>query len=162
MREKDILSHALKNKEEDKVHLKTLKPIKNKQVETFLTQQLNEIKGNIYQIKDRIYLKENEFIQLDKIKTLREGTLLGEIVKERFVPHHHFYMSMNINNLKNVCELNKEQASIFISGNVLNISGYKGYVALAYLGHIIGFGKGDNIQIKNHYPKGLRGSIDFK
>ena len=35
-------------------------------------------------------------------------------------------------------------------------SGWHGYVAIAYRGCILGFGKGDGTQIKNHYPKGLR------
>ena len=57
---------------------------------------------------------------------------------------------------KQICELNDEQWTVYQGGEELMISGYRGYVALAWNNLIVGFGKGDGTVIKNKYPKGLR------
>ena len=126
-------------------------------VQKFMKEQLSEIPSYFYVQNDKVYAKNTPFIKLKKTKVLRQGVLCGEIIKGRFEPHHHFYMSAaNAPFFKNTCELNEEEVAIYLSGNVVNHVCDKGYVALTYKGHVLGFGKSDGNVIKNKYPKGLR------
>lgn len=102
---------------------------------------------------NKIYGSDEEFLDL---KCLRNKVLIGEIVKGRFEPHHHLYTSLKKHDFKNYVEITEEDAKKFISGNTLEINGFKGYVAIIFKNHVLGFGKGDGNIIKNKYPKGLR------
>lgn len=125
-----------------------------------LFQIIEDRKYPLYVKNEKVYMKKAPFYDLGSMKVLRQGILCGEIVKNRFEPHQHLFMSADmINHFKQVVELTKEQLPIFLSGNVLAIPGYKGYTAISYQGDILGFGKGDGNVIKNKYPKGLRISI---
>ncbi|NBK97820.1 MAG: RNA methyltransferase [Erysipelotrichia bacterium] len=126
-------------------------------VRTFMQEQLSEKPLYYYEHKGKVYAKNSPFIKLDKTKILRQGIACGEIVKNRFEPHHHFYMSATLDAYrKKVVAINEEECTIFLSGNVLVKPCVKGYVALSYQNHIIGFGKSDGKMIKNKFPKGLR------
>lgn len=117
---------------------------------------LNEINYEfkyLLNINDRIYGSDYPFLD---IKCLRNKVLIGEIVKKRFEPHHNLYTALSKNDFKKYVEIDEKQALAFIQGNILEISGYKGYVAIVYNNHVLGFGKGDSLIIKNKYPKGLR------
>lgn len=125
-------------------------------VEPFLKQQLHHIPNYIMQLNQRVYLKQTPFIQLKNITILRQGTLVGEIVKNRLEPAHHFYLCSHLmNEYKNNVELNENELMTYLTGNVIP-STVKGYVCVRYQGIPLGFGKGDGMMIKNKYPKGLR------
>ena len=146
-----------KKKVEIPAKLKTIKEAKlEKCVLDFLQDQLTEIPAHFIQIQNKVYARKAPFIQLDKLNVLREGICVGEIIKGRFEPHHHFYTASALTPyLKRKVEINEEQLRLYLSGNVLPIS-EKGYVAICYKGIPLGFGKGDGTMIKNKYPKGLR------
>lgn len=137
--------------------IKNIKPAKLEAcVIDFLKDQLTQIPSYLIQIQNKVYARYQPFIQLEGINVLREGICVGEVIKGRFEPHHHFYTASSLTPyLKHKIELNEEQLKTYLSGNVLNIA-YKGYVALCYHQIPIGFGKGDGTMIKNKYPKGLR------
>ena len=127
------------------------------EAKSFLNEQLSSNDYNLIQIKNRVYLSKNPFINLDHIHILREGILVGEILKNRFEPHHHFYMSSLLSPfLTKKVELSKEECLEYMKGLTLNKKCEKGYVALLYCGNVIGFGKSDGFIIKNKFPKGLR------
>lgn len=106
---------------------------------------------------DKVYMKRNPFLDLGRIRVLREGILCGEIVKNRLEPHQHMFVSAALKKrLHPIVELDTNQLPIFLSGNILPLAGYRGYVAISYQGLILGFGKGDGSVIKNKFPKGLR------
>jgi NOL1/NOP2/fmu family ribosome biogenesis protein len=44
----------------------------------------------------------------------------------------------------------------YMKGESIDVSGYRGYVAISYKGKTLGFAKGDGRQLKNRLPKGLR------
>ena len=95
------------------------------------------------------------FLDLD-VNVLRQGIYTGEAVKNRFEPHQHFYMSsLLMPHYRHVIDMNKEEAQLFLSGNVFSYE-QKGYVCCSYKHIPLGYGKGDGTQIKNKYPKGLR------
>lgn len=126
----------------------------DEEAKKFLKEQL-DITLNVVQIKDKVYAKKGEFIQLD-VPIVRQGILVGEVVKKRFEPHHHFYMSsMLISHYQKVVQMDKTNVRQFLSGNVFP-SNVKGFVCCQYQNIPLGFGKGDGNMIKNRYPKGLR------
>lgn len=125
-------------------------------VHAFLKDQTTQKFPYFMEYKGRIYAKQTPFIQLDKISVLRQGLLIGEVRKNRIEPHHHFYVSSLLkDSYLHSYEMSDEETKHYLAGNTLMVAGYKGYVALKWHGHVIGFGKGDGNMIKNKYPKGL-------
>ena len=154
---------AKMRKKEDSPSSK-LKMIKSKKidscVEDFIKSQ-TDIKFNLFENNSKVYARRDSFIDLN-VPILRQGILVGEIVKKRFEPHHHFYSASILkDSFKNVVELDENQANLFLSGNVVEYP-IKGYVCVKYKGIVLGFGKADGNMIKNKYPKGLRTSDAFK
>ena len=138
-----------------------LKELKNQSLENFVLdffmEQIGFVPPYIYVQNQKVYAKKTPFIKLGNVKILRQGVLCGEIVKNRFEPHHHFYMAAWFAPyFKKVVNIDYEQCLTFMSGNVLTLPAQKGYCALVYDNHVIGFGKSDGKQIKNKFPKGLR------
>lgn len=126
-------------------------------VKDFLKQQIQTIPPYQLQLQDKVYLKQTPFLKLDHVRILRQGTCLGEIMKQRLEPHQHFYTSsIYEGSFQNVYDMQDEECYAYLKGNLLQISGYKGYVLLTWRNHPIAYGKGDGTVIKNKYPKGLR------
>lgn len=111
---------------------------------------------NFYVHQGKVYGRKGNFIKLDKIRILRQGIECGEMIKNRFEPHHAFYLaSVNQNYFKQSYELNAEEIKKYLHGDVLEAE-LKGYTAILYHGVGIGFAKGDGRILKNKFPKGLR------
>lgn len=126
-------------------------------VKAFIEEQLEEMPAYFYVQQDKVYMKQTPFISLKKTKIIRQGVLVGECVKKRIEPHQHFYIANAYpHKAKQIYDMNEQECELFLSGNVLPVSGYKGYVQLCWKGYPLGFGKGDQTCIKNKYPKGLR------
>ena len=125
-------------------------------VQTFLKDQLNDPALHLMQEKDTVYGRLQPFVQLGKIRVLRQGIRIGDVVKKRFEPHHHFYMAAALQpSMRHVQELDLSQCEQFLKGHPL-AGTQRGFVCLRYQGFPLGFGKGDGVWIKNRYPKGLR------
>lgn len=146
------------------VKLKTMVPkTMNPYGKAFLQEHGNFDDFYVKYDQDKLYLCKQPFFDLKKIKVLRQGILCGEVKKQRFEPHQHFYMAALLKPWhKQSVSLNDEQCEQFFEGNVLAIAGYKGFISLSYHGHIVGFGKGDGKVIKNKLPKGLRCKVFLK
>lgn len=147
----------MRKKEETKSS--SIKILQNKKIEPCAQKFLLDqgcTNWNLMQIQQKVYMKKGPFLNL-KVPVLRQGILVGEVVKNRFEPHHHFYTAAQLKH-DAVVEMNDEQMHTFMSGNVI-VSDKKGYLCMQYHHFPIGFGKGDGNQIKNKYPKGLR--MDF-
>lgn len=132
----------------------------NKKVDTCVTSFIKEQTSHSFpyymEYNGRIYGKQTPFIQLKNISVLRQGLLIGEVRKNRLEPHHHFYVSALLkDSFLHTYEMSEEETKQYLAGNTLMVAGYKGYVALMWHGHVLGFGKGDGNMIKNKYPKGL-------
>lgn len=111
---------------------------------------------NFYVQQGKVYGRKGNFIKLDKIRILRQGIECGEMVKNRFEPHHAFYLaSVNQNYFKQSYELKADEIKKYLHGDVLEAE-LKGYTAILYHGVGIGFAKGDGRILKNKFPKGLR------
>ncbi len=53
-------------------------------------------------------------------------------------------------------DVSDEETARFLRGETLTATGIKGWAAVSWHGHRIGFGKGDGSILKNRYPKNLR------
>lgn len=95
------------------------------------------------------------FVDFKKVKVLRQGVYLGDVIKNRFEPSHSFYMVADFDYKRKV-NVTLEEMDLFMHGEVLQKECEKGYVAVCFKGHPFGFGKSDGKQIKNKIPKGLR------
>lgn len=132
--------------------------------ESFLSEQTG--KGYKYyhteKNKDRVlvYGMNHPFLALKKGKIVRQGVLIGELVKKRFEPAHAFFMSQtNAKNSKRKVELSLEEMNSFMHGEQISAAGRdlpKGYVSVCRQGIPFGFGKSDGNRITNKIPKGLR------
>lgn len=140
--------------------LKTKKSKKfNPLVTEFISTQTEE-DFNLMEINQKVYAKKSDFIELD-VPILRQGILVGEIIKNRFEPHQHFYSASILKDKFLKCvELDEKQTELFLSGNVIEYP-IKGYVCVKHKGIPLGYGKGDGNMIKNKYPKGLRTNNAF-
>lgn len=125
-------------------------------VHQFLQQQLTQS----YQpavFLQKVFMMKQPMIELKGVRVLRQGILCGEIVKNRFEPHHHFYTSaVHQACFKRKIELNEQQVTQYLTGQQIEFETEKGYVCLCYHNVAVGFGKSDGLVIKNKYPKGLR------
>ena len=100
---------------------------------------------------------EMPFLKTKGLKVIRQGVLLGEIVKNRFEPAHSFYLCANwIHQYRHTIDLDLEQVDQVLHGYEIETASSKGYVALCYRGIPFGFGKSDGRRVKNKIPKGLR------
>ncbi len=148
-----FLAKFIKKSSSDTSKVKRYRYSKDKLVDDFIKHNYN---GTLsYTIFDnKVYVTDEPILDL-KTQVIRSGVMLGEIVKNRIEPAHHFFVAFT--DFKNICDLTSlEEANKFLKGLSLEIPGYKGYVQIRYKGVAIGFGKGDNLTIKNHFPKGLR------
>ena len=138
-----------------------MKPARNRIVDEFLAANCCRPLP-YYVVNDNVYVAESPLLDF-KGRVVRQGILLGNIVGNRFEPHHHGYLAiMTGNNFKQSVDLNEEEAAIFMSGNSVMVSGIRGFTAITYKNHPIGFGKGDGRQIKNRLPKGLRRIAEYQ
>lgn len=154
----------LKKKGEGETSLKWLKSDRlPKEAAAFVDQNMNKpfSDWHVESRKDRIsvYGMNHPFLSLPKAKVIRQGVLIGEIIKKRFEPAYSLYlsgwMSQPDQALKTV-ETTRDQMDAYMHGEQLNIVTEKGYVGLRYDGGLYGFGKSDGTRITNKLPKGLR------
>lgn len=123
--------------------------------EKFLKEQLVSLPTYYYVDHDKVYGMDVPFVDFKKVKVLRQGVYLGDIIKNRFEPAHAFYMVSDFEYKRKV-DVSLDEMDAFMHGQVLMKECEKGYVAVCYKGHPFGFGKSDGKQIKNKIPKGLR------
>ena len=91
---------------------------------------------------------------LDGLRLLRAGLLLGETVKNRFVPAHALAMAAGLP-LRRRQPLSEADARRYLRGETLPTA-LSGWCAVTYAGLSLGLAKGADGVLKNHLPKGLR------
>lgn len=114
----------------------------------------------LYKLNNKYYLIENS-LPIDKLSKLNVkymGALLGEIVKDRFVPSHSLTHTKYIYNFSNIIELDNNDTLKYLKGESIKIDKNikNGYVVLSNNNISLGFAKYSSGILKNHYPKGLR------
>ena len=98
-----------------------------------------------------------EGIDIDNIKVVRCGLHLGVIKKNRFEPSHALALALKRSDFKNSLdfECGDRELLNYLCGHTLSRS-CDGWCAVCAGGFPIGWGKGSQGAVKNHYPKKLR------
>lgn len=108
--------------------------------------------GSFILFGERLYLIP-ESLDIDKIKTPLPGLYLGDLKKGRFEPSHALCLALEKDDFKRICEI--ESCEGFFRGETIPCN-EKGWTAVTYCGYPIGWGKGSEGVLKNHFPKYLR------
>ena len=115
-----------------------------------------ELSGCFRLFGENLYLVPNG-IELDKLKVVRAGLHLGVCKKNRFEPSHALALSLSAEQFKNKLSfsVNSAELSKYLHGETLTVD-INGYLAVCVDDNPIGWAKGSQGIIKNHYPKYLR------
>ncbi len=115
-----------------------------------------ELNGHFALFGENLYVLPYE-IDIDKVKVLRYGLLLGEFRKNRFEPSHSLALALDISDFKCVekLDINSPELQKYLTGNVYE-SDKKGYCVICATSYPIGWGKGSDGMMKNKLPKGIR------
>ena len=90
------------------------------------------------------------------VKILRAGLHLGETRGKTAVPDHAAAVSIGAGDFGiPAADLTAGEAAAYIAGEEIR-SGGTGWLLMQYRGLRLGWGKGSEGRIRNHYPKGLR------
>lgn len=138
--------------------VKTLKnEMPNKTEKNFLNDQLDIWLPYFMHHKEKLYMMDHPFLDVKKVKVVRQGVLVGEMKKNRFEPAHALYLNGLLkNHFRHTIACTIDQMDELMHGNQISIGSDSGYVALSYRGMPFGFGKSDGSRINNKIPKGLR------
>jgi len=96
----------------------------------------------------------DELPDLKGIRTTRIGLHLGEIRGRTVIPDHAAALYFAAPGIQ-VTDMNSEEAIRFTAGETIP-GNAEGWTLMRYHGLNIGWGKGSEGMIRNHYPKGLR------
>ena len=109
-------------------------------------------------VNGRLYLLPEQPLDVTGIKLVRYGVLLGEIRRGYFKPAHTLAMTLTGDDVTAVSDWPADSFEIarYLSGLDLPYDGPNGWVLVMVDGFALGWGKGVNGRLKNHYPKGLR------
>ncbi|MBQ6654803.1 MAG: RNA methyltransferase [Erysipelotrichaceae bacterium] len=148
-----FVAKMIRTSEVCQARLRQLSCSHDKTVDAFLKEVGREdLKYTV--INDRVYVSSQPLYDLNAA-VLRQGILLGELIKGRLEPHHHFFISFP--GLKNTCEItDADELSRWLKGESLFRNAPRGYLQITYRQVPIGFSKSDGSQLKNRLPKGLR------
>ena len=119
-----------------------------------LTTTLN---GRFVLFGENLYLLPSLFGDVKNIKIILPGLHLGEIKRNRFEPSYHLALALKQNDFKITHSASEDEISLYYQGNVVNATAPNGWGAMLYDKYPIGWFKSVNGQLKNHYPKRLRG-----
>lgn len=116
------------------------------------------LEGRFVSFGEKLYLSPQSMPELRGIKCLRPGILLGEIRKGRLVPAHHLCMCLKAEDFKRTASLTEDELCAYRRGESVFRTCENGFGAALYSGkYPVGWFKSSNGQLKNHYPKYLRG-----
>lgn len=117
---------------------------------------INPPDGILCEFGEQLYLLPRG-INIDKIKVVRAGLHLGEVRKNRFIPSHALALALSAEDFKNTINYDAESDEIrrFLHGETL-AADIDGWCAVLADGFPLGWAKGSQGILKNHYPKGLR------
>lgn len=118
-----------------------------------------ELKPNVA-FGDNLYYLPNPAPNLKGVRVLRCGLHLGEVKKDRFEPSHSLAMYLRAEDAKRRIDTAEGDCLVekYYVGETLECD-FRGWGLVCVDGYPCGWCKGDGVQAKNHYPKGLRKDI---
>ena len=111
--------------------------------------------GKIYAWPELLF---NDFDFLaQSLKVIYSGTLLGELVRDKFIPEHALAMSRLISNNIQCINLDLNEAIAYLQRKDISTDGWqKGWQLASYKNHPLGWMNVLQNRINNYYPKELR------
>lgn len=111
--------------------------------------------GKAVTFGDTLYWAPAQCPDLRGLKVLRPGLELGQLLRGRFQPAHA--LALWLPDCGRQVDFGPESPEMkaYLHGDVLPGT-EKGWTRVLCGGYGIGWAKGDGVQLKNHYPKGLR------
>ena len=124
-------------------------------VTDFLAEHHIPLSGNGISFGSTWFLTPRELPELRGLRVLRAGLELGEVRKERFVPAHA--LALWLQDFPAAVDLpsGSAEAAAYLRGETLH-SDLRGWDLVRVDGCSLGWAKGADGVLKNHYPKGLR------
>lgn len=115
-------------------------------------------------VREDLYLSPPKAINMEGLRAIRPGWWLGTIRPGekgrgfRFQPSHSHALGLNSGNTRLALDLEPRSALVlaFLRGEVLEWRGEDGWVLVCVDGYPLGWGRGIQGKLKNHYPRGLR------
>ena len=126
-----------------------------KEVQAFLINNQIQVKGQAVIFGDTVYLAPEELPELAGLKVLRVGLELGELRKGRFVPAHALALWLKDFPQKADFPVESPEILAYLHGQTL-FGTQKDWTLVCCDGYGLGWAKGSEGVLKNHYPKGLR------
>ncbi|MDI9541158.1 MAG: RsmB/NOP family class I SAM-dependent RNA methyltransferase [Bacillota bacterium] len=117
-------------------------------------------KGYFKTINEKIYFIYHHDLDLNKVRTIRSGLLVGVIKKNRFEPSTTFALALKKEQFKQVIDLKADDIRVikYLKRETLEVKDYdcQGYVLICVDGYPLGFGKVSKGILKNMYEVGFR------
>ena len=112
--------------------------------------------GKFVTFGENLYLLP-EGIPTDGLKIVRAGLHLGECKKGRFEPSHALAKHLNKEDFKSSADYNRNDIEVikYLHGETLS-GDFSGFGVVTCEGLPLGWVKGSDGMLKNHFPKGLR------
>lgn len=109
----------------------------------------------------QLYLAPQGTPSLKGLKVLRPGLHLGSNKKNRLEPSHALALCLKKEEVRHVIDFASDGPDIraYLNGQAIAAQGERGWNLVLTDGYSIGWGKYSGGILKNHYPKGLRRSI---
>ena len=116
------------------------------------------LEGHFVNFDTQLYFIKEPLFNLDKIKVLRVGICLGNVIKNRFEPSHSLALALNKNDFKQVVDLSSDSTDLkdYLKGMTLRSEYKKNYVLVCVDSYPLGLAKASEGILKNLLPKGLR------
>ncbi len=126
-----------------------------KEISAFLKENRIPLEGRVLAFGDSFYLPPEELPDLRGLKVLRAGLELGELRKGRFIPAHALALWLKDFPEKAEFSPDSREIAAYLRGETL-FGPQKGWVLVTVGGLSLGWARGSDGILKNHYPKGLR------
>ena len=104
---------------------------------------------------ERLYFVPEESIDFGRLRVVHPGVWLGTFKKERFEPAHPLALFLKPGEAKNTLDLpvDGRELAAYLRGESIPAD-VKGWTLVTVSGFGIGWGKGVQGALKNHYPRG--------
>ena len=106
----------------------------------------------------RLWLRPAPTLPPTGLRPLRAGLLLGEIRKGHFRPAHALALALRPSDMTQTLHWTAGSPEIkaYLAGQTVPVTGVQGWALVCVDGFALGWGKGVNGRLQNHYPRGLR------
>lgn len=130
-------------------------------VQEFIASFLRKdaLEGHFIIEKDRIYLKPDKKLPLEGIRVVREGLLVGEIKKERFIPSQALALYLKKSDFEPTVDLPPDSMEVikYLKGETLHLDiKTEGLHLVCTDGFPLGWAKINRGTLKNMYPVSWR------